>query len=157
MSISLPSFTCASSAGDLQLNQLDSTYLVLYFYPKDNTPGCTTESKDFRDHYPQFQQLDLTIIGVSRDSLKSHDKFIEKQNLPFPLIADTDEKLCRHFDVIQLKKFMGREFMGIERSTFLFQQGKLLKEWRKVKVKGHAVEVLNTIKEDFKTPSTDVS
>jgi peroxiredoxin Q/BCP len=122
--------------------------VVVYFYPKDSTPGCTTEGQDFRDQYKKFQNLNCEIFGVSRDSVKSHENFKAKQSFPFELLADTEEKLCKKFDVIKLKKMYGKEHMGVERSTFLFdEEGKLVKEWRKVKVKGHVDEVLASVKE----------
>jgi peroxiredoxin Q/BCP len=116
---------------------------VLYFYPKDHTPGCTLEGKDFRDQHANFQRLGVCVLGVSRDSLASHTRFQGKYALPFALIADTDESLCRQFDVIKEKNMYGRKVMGIERSTFLVDAaGVLRKEWRKVKVDGHVAEVL---------------
>lgn len=121
--------------------------VVLYFYPKDATPGCTTEGQDFRDTYPQFKDLNAIIFGISRDSLKSHEQFKAKQNFPFELISDSDEKLCQMFDVIKMKSMYGKQVRGIERSTFLInEKGVLTHEWRKVTVNGHVEEVLNTIK-----------
>jgi peroxiredoxin Q/BCP len=121
--------------------------LVIYFYPKDSTPGCTTEGQNFRDLYAQFQALDTDIFGVSRDSLRAHENFKTKQAFPFELISDTDESLCGLFDVIKLKKLYGKEHMGIERSTFLIDKtGTLRNEWRKVKVAGHADAVLEAVK-----------
>ncbi|MBC7192157.1 peroxiredoxin [Marinobacter sp.] len=121
--------------------------LVIYFYPKDNTPGCTTEGQDFRDRFEQFQALDTDIVGVSRDGLKAHENFRAKHGFPFHLISDKDETVCRHFDVIKLKKLYGKEHMGIERSTFLIDRdGILRREWRGVKVKGHADEVLEAVR-----------
>lgn len=117
--------------------------VVLYFYPKDSTPGCTTEGQDFRAHYSDFEQADTVILGVSRDSIKSHENFKAKQDFPFELLSDQDEVLCQQFDVIKEKNMYGKKYMGIERSTFLIdKQGKLVQEWRKVKVKGHVEEVL---------------
>ena len=117
--------------------------LVVYFYPKDATPGCTLEAQDFRDLHPQFQKAGVDIVGVSRDSVTSHEKFCAKQNLPFKLISDADEKLCTAFDVIHEKNMYGKKMLGIVRSTFLFDEtGALRREWRGVKVKGHAEEVL---------------
>ncbi|MFL1405432.1 peroxiredoxin [Marinobacter sp. M1N3S26] len=122
--------------------------VVLYFYPKDNTPGCTTEGQDFRDLYDQFQALDAVILGVSRDGLKAHENFRAKHDFPFHLISDKDETVCSLFDVIKLKKLYGKEYMGIDRSTFLIdREGKLRREWRGVKVKGHAAEVLDAVRE----------
>jgi peroxiredoxin Q/BCP len=121
--------------------------LVIYFYPKDMTGGCTRESQDFRDLYSAFRKAGVDIVGVSRDSVKSHDKFIDKEKLPFPLLSDADEKLCKQFDVIQEKSLYGKKYLGIERSTFLLDgTGILRREWRKVKVPGHAEEVLEAAK-----------
>ncbi len=117
--------------------------VVVYFYPKDNTSGCTQESKDFRDHLKQFEKLNTVILGVSRDSIKSHEKFITDHDLNFILISDPDETLCNFFDVMKEKSMYGRQYMGVERSTFLFDKtGKLVKEWRNVKVPNHVKEVL---------------
>ena len=132
--------------------EIDSTDLigksyVIYFYPKDNTPGCTQEGEDFRDLYKEFKKLKTEIYGVSRDSLKSHEGFKEKYKYPFELISDTEEKLCNLFDVIKEKNMYGKKYLGIERSTFLIKkEGKLSAEWRKVKVNGHAAEVLEEVK-----------
>jgi len=116
---------------------------VLYFYPKDSTPGCTTEGQNFRDLYADFQAANTLIFGVSRDSLKAHENFRSKQAFPFELISDKEETLCQLFDVIKLKKLYGREYLGIERSTFLIDSyGVLQQEWRGLKVPGHAAEVL---------------
>ena len=120
--------------------------LVIYFYPKDNTPGCTKEGEDFRDNYNVLKKLNTEVIGVSKDSVASHQKFIAKFNFPFNLISDEDEKVCNLFDVIKEKNMYGRKYMGIERSTFLINdEGILVEEWRKVKVKGHAQAVLDTL------------
>ena len=122
--------------------------VVLYFYPKDNTPGCTTEGADFRDLHKQFAKLGAVVAGVSRDSIKSHEGFRQKMEFPFPLLSDADEKLCALFDVIKMKNMYGKKVRGIERSTFLVgADGKLVREWRKVKVDGHAAEVLAAVKE----------
>jgi len=121
--------------------------VVIYFYPKDSTPGCTTEGQDFRDHYKAFQKLNTEILGVSRESLKSHENFKAKQSFPFELLSDPDEKVCKAFDVMKLKSMYGREYIGVDRSTFVINaSGKVFKEWRNVKVKGHAEEVLEVIK-----------
>ncbi len=121
--------------------------VVLYFYPKDNTPGCTTEGQDFRDHHAEFEKADTVILGVSRDSIKSHENFKAKHGFPFELLSDPDEKVCKLFDVIKEKNLYGRKYMGIERSTFLIDKnGKLVREWRKVRVKGHVEEVLEAAK-----------
>ena len=121
--------------------------LVIYFYPKDMTTGCTKESQDFRDRHAAFRKAKVRVIGVSRDSLKSHDKFREKEKLPFDLLSDEDEKVCKLFDVIKLKNMYGRKVRGIVRSTFVVdEKGVLRQEWRGVKVPGHVQEVLNFVK-----------
>lgn len=121
--------------------------IVLYFYPKDNTPGCTTESLQFRDLYPQFHQANAEIFGVSRDSIRSHEGFKGKLELPFELISDPDEILCLMFNVMKMKQMYGKQVRGIERSTFVIDAtGKLVKEWRGVKVPGHIDEVLEFVK-----------
>ncbi len=144
----LADFTApATSDTEVSLSALKGRNIVIYFYPKDSTPGCTTEGQDFRDLYAEFQALDTEIFGVSRDGLKSHENFKAKQSFPFELISDKDEALCQLFDVIKLKKMYGKEHMGVERSTFLIdKEGVLRQEWRKVKVKGHAAEVLEAVK-----------
>lgn len=122
--------------------------VILYFYPKDNTPGCTSESIDFTDNYAAIQKKNTVVFGISRESIKSHENFKAKYNMPFELISDPDEKLCNYFDVIKEKNMYGRKYMGIERSTFLIDEnGILKKEWRKVKVKGHVNEVLHALDE----------
>ena len=122
--------------------------IVIYFYPKDNTPGCTKEGEDFRDYFEDFKKNNTIIIGVSRDSIVSHDKFTCKYNFPFQLISDEDEKVCKLFDVIKEKNMYGRKYMGIERSTFLINhEGTLVNEWRKVRVKGHVEMVLEALNE----------
>ena len=122
--------------------------VVIYFYPKDSTPGCTTEGQDFRDNYKRFKKLNTDILGISRESIKSHENFKSKQNFPFELLSDSDEKVCKAFDVMKLKSMYGREYMGVDRSTFLVNSaGKVAKEWRGVKVKGHVLEVLDAAKE----------
>ena len=137
----------ATSGKTVQLSGLSGHYVVLYFYPKDSTPGCTQEGQDFRDLYPDFQALGAEILGVARDSLKSHENFKCKQEFPFELLSDADESLCRQFDVIKLKNMYGKQVQGIERSTFLIDpEGKLAAEWRKVSVKGHAAEVLEKVR-----------
>ncbi|MCV6587799.1 MAG: peroxiredoxin [Marinobacterium sp.] len=133
----------ATSEQTVTLSDLRGQHVVIYFYPKDSTPGCTTEGQNFRDLYPQFQDANTLIFGVSRDGLRAHENFKAKQSFPFELISDKDEALCGLFDVIKLKKNYGREYMGIERSTFLIDaEGVLRQAWRGVKVKGHADEVL---------------
>ena len=138
-----------SATNELEIDSSDliGKSYVIYFYPKDNTPGCTQEGEDFRDLYKEFKKLKTEIYGVSRDSLKSHEGFKEKYKYPFELISDTEEKLCNLFDVIKEKNMYGKKYMGIERSTFLInKEGKLSAEWRKVKVNGHAAEVLEEVK-----------
>jgi len=136
----------ATRSKTIRLKDLRGQNVVLYFYPKDNTPGCTTEGQDFRGLHAKFKRHNTLILGVSRDSLTSHEKFRSKQGFPFDLISDPDEVLCKKFGVIKQKTLYGRKFMGIERSTFLIDtEGKLRKEWRKVKVKDHAVEVLAAV------------
>lgn len=127
----------------LRLTEFTGRKLVLYFYPKDSTPGCTREGQDFRDQHAEFEAAGAVILGVSRDSLASHERFREKQAFPFDLISDPDERLCKAFDVIKEKNMYGRKHMGIERSTFLVDgEGKLRQAWRKVRVPGHVDEVL---------------
>ncbi len=133
----------ASSGGSWQLSDAAGHNVVLYFYPKDMTSGCTRESQDFRDLHGSFRTANTIVVGVSRDSVSSHERFVRKENLPFVLLADADEALCRLFDVIQEKSLYGRRYLGIERSTFLLDgRGVLRREWRKVRVPGHAEEVL---------------
>ena len=139
----------AQATGDqtLKLKSFRGKKVVIYFYPKDSTPGCTTEGQDFRDLHAKFKRAKAVVLGVSRDSLASHEKFKAKHKFPFELISDPDEALCRYFDVIKEKSLYGKKFMGIERSTFLIdEEGKLRQEWRKVKVKGHAQEVLDAVR-----------
>ncbi|OYQ81723.1 peroxiredoxin [Ignatzschineria sp. F8392] len=131
----------------LELDSLKEKYIVLFFYPKDNTPGCSNEVQDFNKLLSQFAELDCAVVGASRDSKNSHIKFSNKFELNFPLLSDPEETLCRAFDVIKEKKMFGKVGMGIERSTFIFDKsGTILHEWRKVKVPGHAEEVLETLK-----------
>ena len=140
----VPSFSAAAT-GDktVSLDDFKGKNLVIYFYPKDSTPGCTLEGQNFRDQYAAFQQANTDILGVSRDSLKAHENFRAKQSFPFDLLSDADETLCKLFDVIHEKNMYGRKVMGIVRSTFLIDgDGILRAEWRKVRVKGHVDEVL---------------
>lgn len=138
----------ATSNTSVELAQLRGQQVVIYFYPKDNTPGCTTEGQDFRDLHEQFRAANTLIFGVSRDSMRTHENFKAKHQFPFELISDPEEELCRLFDVIKLKKLYGKEHLGIERSTFLLDaNGNIAKEWRKVKVKEHAAEVLAAAQE----------
>lgn len=136
----------ATGARQFKLSQYSGTKLVLYFYPKDSTPGCTTEGQQFRDLYPKFKDAGAEIFGISRDSLKSHENFKAKQNFPFDLLADTEELACSLFGVIKMKNMYGKQFRGIERSTFVIDENGLLRqEWRGVKVPNHAQAVLDFI------------
>ena len=137
-----------SSGETAQLKDYEGSWLVLYFYPKDSTPGCTTEGIDFNALLPKFRKLDATVLGVSRDSIKSHQNFCAKQGFRFDLVSDGDEALCNAFGVIKPKKLYGREYVGIERSTFLINpKGVIAQSWRPVKVPGHAQAVLDSLKE----------
>ena len=132
---------------EICLRDIKGRWIVLYFYPKDNTPGCTSEGQDFRDLYPQFTAAKADILGVSRDSVKTHGNFRTKHEFPFHLLSDGEEALCKQFDVIHEKQLYGRKYMGIERSTFLIDtKGVLRQEWRKVRVPGHAEAVLEALK-----------
>ena len=137
-------FNAAATSGQqVSLSALKGQQVVIYFYPKDSTPGCTTEGQDFRDQHAAFQAANTVVFGVSRDGMKSHENFKCKQAFPFELISDKDETVCQLFDVIKLKKLYGKEYLGIDRSTFLIDaQGVLRREWRGVKVPGHVDEVL---------------
>jgi peroxiredoxin Q/BCP len=138
----------ASGDQTIDLKALRGKNIILYFYPKDSTPGCTTEGQDFAANHLKFDQQNAVVLGISRDSVASHDKFKAKYNFPFDLLSDEEGKACSVFDVIKEKNMYGRKFMGIERSTFLIDEnGKLRREWRKVKVKGHVEEVLEAVKE----------
>jgi len=145
----VPAFSGEATGGaPIASKDLKGQKYVLYFYPRDNTPGCTIESKDFRDLHDKFRRRKVRVIGISRDTLKSHDKFREKFGFPFELIADPDETICNLFGVMKDKNMYGKKVRGIERSTFLVDEnGVLLREWRKVKVDGHAAEVLDSLKE----------
>jgi len=147
LNMTVPDFSAKiTGTTPFQLSQYRGKNLVLYFYPKDNTPGCTTESLQFRDLYPKFQQAGSEIIGISRDSIRSHDGFKSKLDLPFELISDADETVCTMFDVIVMKSMYGKKVRGIERSTFIIDAaGKIVKEWRGVKVPGHVDEVLEFV------------
>ncbi|MBB3806442.1 peroxiredoxin [Xanthomonas cannabis] len=136
-----------SGSAQASLRDYAGKWLVLYFYPKDSTPGCTTEGLDFNALLPQFKKAGAVVLGVSRDSVKSHDNFCAKQGFTFPLISDSDEALCRAFDVIKEKNMYGKQVLGIERSTFLLSpEGHVVQAWRKVKVAGHAEAVLTAVK-----------
>jgi len=143
----IPDFTATATNNSVfTLSENMGKNIVIYFYPKDNTPGCTKEGEDFRDQFEVFNSNNTVIVGVSRDSVKSHEKFICKYNFPFDLIADEDETVCQLFNVIKEKNMYGRKYMGIERSTFLIDtNGILINEWRKVKVKGHVEEVIDAL------------
>ncbi|AAU47646.1 peroxiredoxin [Burkholderia mallei] len=142
----VPDFTAPATGGEFSLSGIKGKKLVLYFYPKDNTPGCTTEGLQFRDLYPKFKKAGAEIVGVSRDSLRSHENFKAKLELPFLLISDPDETLCALFGVMKLKKMYGKEVRGIERSTFLIDGAGMLRHaWRGVKVPGHVDDVLSAV------------
>ena len=146
--LTVPDFTAAMTSGkNFKLSDYHGKNLVIYFYPKDNTPGCTAESMHFRDLEPEFAKNNAEIFGISRDSLRSHESFKSKLGLPFELISDPDETLCLMFNVMKMKNMYGKQVRGIERSTFLIDgNGKLVKEWRGVKVPGHADDVLGLLK-----------
>jgi peroxiredoxin Q/BCP len=143
-----PDFTLPATGGNtVTLSALRGRTLVLYFYPKDNTPGCTNETADFRDHHAEFRSAGCEVFGISRDSLKSHENFKSKLGLPFELISDNEETACNAFGVIKMKNMYGKQVRGIERSTFVFDAaGTVRREWRGVKVAGHAREVLDFVK-----------
>ena len=144
--LTLPNQTFPTTHGEVNLSEVAAEWLIVYFYPKDSTPGCTTQAVGFSCLKAQFDELNTTIFGVSRDSVKAHQNFTEKQALTIDLISDKDEVLCQHFDVIKEKNMYGKKVMGIERSTFIFHNGKLVKEYRKVKAAGHAEQVLEDLK-----------
>jgi thioredoxin-dependent peroxiredoxin len=145
----IPAFSGEATGGaTIRSRDLTGQKCVLYFYPRDDTPGCTLERKDFRDLHAKFRRRKVRVIGISRDTLKSHERFKDKYGFPFELIADPDETICNLFGVMKDKNMYGKKVRGIERSTFLVDEnGMLLKEWRKVKVDGHAQEVLDSLKE----------
>ena len=144
----VPDFTNAATGDqDISLRDLKGKKVVIYFYPKDNTPGCTTEGQNFRDAHAKFKRAKAIILGVSRDTVRTHENFKTKHEFPFDLLSDKEETLCKLFDVIKEKKLYGKTHMGIERSTFLIDEKGILKqEWRKVKVAGHVDEVLEAVK-----------
>jgi thioredoxin-dependent peroxiredoxin len=143
----VPDFSLPSTGGTFQLDSQRGSTVVLYFYPKDDTPGCTTEGADFRDAYKAFRRAGCQVFGVSRDSLASHQRFKQKMKFPFELLADPDEAVCERFGVMKLKNMYGKQVRGIERSTFVIDEnGVLAREWRGVKVPGHVQEVLNFVK-----------
>jgi len=142
----VPDFKAAATGGEVTLSALKGSKVVLYFYPKDNTPGCTTQGGDFRDRFEAFRKAGAVVLGVSRDSLKSHEVFKTRHEFPFELISDPDEALCEQFGVIRMKNMYGKQVRGIERSTFVIDAGgKLAREWRGVKVPGHVEEVLEYV------------
>lgn len=143
-------FTIQNQSGEeISLSDYRGKYVILYFYPKDMTPGCTTQACDFRDNHEKFSELDAVILGVSPDPVERHQKFIDKHDLPFELLADENHELAKAFDVWKLKKNFGREYYGVERSTFIIdKEGKLLKEYRKVRVKGHVEEALEYLRDE---------
>ncbi|GAA5234667.1 peroxiredoxin [Verticiella sediminum] len=144
---SVPDLELQSTTGPLNLAHMQGRALVLYFYPKDNTPGCTTQSQNFRDAHADFTAAGATVVGVSRDSLKSHQSFCEKQGLPFTLVSDPDETLCNLFGVMKMKNMYGKQVRGVERSTFLIgRDGRIAQEWRGVKVPGHVQAVLEAVR-----------
>jgi len=139
-------FSAAATGGDVRLSALQGSKVVLYFYPKDNTPGCTTQSGDFRDRHDAFRAAGAVVLGVSRDSMRSHEGFKAKHEFPFELISDPQEDLCSLFEVMKMKNMYGKQVRGIERSTFVIDAGgKLVREWRGVKVPGHVDEVLEYV------------
>jgi thioredoxin-dependent peroxiredoxin len=144
----IPDLTLPANGGrEVGLKDFKGKKLVVYFYPKDNTPGCTQEGQDYRDLYKQFQKAGADIVGISKDSVKSHDNFVAKYEFPFTLLADTEGKACEAFGAIVEKSLYGRKYMGIDRCTWLFDdKGKLRQVWRGVKVKGHAAAVLDAVK-----------
>ena len=144
--INLPNQNFPTTTGEINLTEVTTPWLIVYFYPKDSTPGCTTQAVGFSCLKDQFDALNTTIFGISRDSVKAHQNFTEKQNLSINLISDKDEVLCQIFDVIKEKNMYGKKVMGIERSTFIFHESKLVKEYRKVKAAGHAEQVLEDLK-----------
>ena len=144
-----PAFSGDATGGTVLSNKdFEGKNFVIFFYPKDNTPGCTLEGQDFRDNHKKFLKLDTEILGVSRDSIKSHENFVSKQDFSFPLLSDPDEIMCKAFDVMREKSMYGKKYIGVDRSTFLVNsKGIVYKEWRSVKVKGHVLEVLEAAKD----------
>mgnify|MGYP001182546098 FL=1 len=150
----MPAFTCyATREKTISTKELKGNPFILYFYPRDNTPGCTQEGIDFRDNHAKFKSYKVTVLGVSRDSLQSHEKFRTKYKLPFDLVSDPNEKLCKLFGVIKEKNMYGKKVLGIERSTFLVDSEGILRcEWRKIRVSGHVKEVLYALKDLYTAP-----
>lgn len=143
----VPDFALSGTGGKIiHLSDYQGRYRVVYFYPKDNTPGCTQEAQSFREHFQQFTALNVVVLGISRDTVRVHEGFKCKQDLPFDLLSDEDETICQMFDVIKMKNMYGKQVRGIERSTFLINpQGVLIREWRKVKIKQHCSEILTEL------------
>ncbi len=142
----IPDFELVSTSGKIfKLSDYFDKTIVIYFYPKDSTPGCTTQGIQFRDHYAEFQNKNIEVFGISRDSVKSHEKFKAKFGFPFELLSDSEEVVCQLFNVIKTKKMYGKEVQGIERSTFIISKGNIVKEWRGVKVEGHVITVLDAV------------
>ncbi len=148
LNLIVPEFSAAMTGDQtFRLSDFKGKKIVLYFYPKDNTPGCTTEGMQFRDLHPQFREANAEVFGISRDSIRSHEGFKAKLDMPFELISDPDETLCNMFNVMKMKSMYGKQVRGVERSTFVIDgTGKLVKEWRGVKVPGHVDEVLEFVK-----------
>ncbi|RJF98315.1 peroxiredoxin [Noviherbaspirillum saxi] len=148
LNMTVPDFSAEMTGNQpFRMSDFKGKTVVLYFYPKDNTPGCTTESMQFRDLYPEFQQANTEIFGISRDSIRSHEGFKGKLEMPFELVSDPDETVCNLFNVMKMKNMYGKQVRGVERSTFIIDaDGKLVKEWRGVKVPGHVDEVLEFVK-----------
>ncbi|MFT4020448.1 MAG: peroxiredoxin [Acinetobacter sp.] len=144
--IQLPKQSFPATHGEINLSEIPAEWLIIYFYPKDSTPGCTVQAVGFSCLHDQFAELNTQVIGISRDSVKAHQNFTEKQNLSIELISDKEEVLCQLFDVIKEKNMYGKKVLGIERSTFIFHNGTLIKEYRKVKAAGHAEQVLEDLK-----------
>lgn len=146
-----PDFTLENQDGEkISLSDFKGKNVILYFYPKDMTPGCTTQACDFRDNYEEFKELDTEVIGISPDPIERHQKFIDKHGLPFQLLADTEQEAAKMYDVWKLKKMFGKEFYGIERSTFIIdKEGIVQKEYRKVRVKGHIADTIEFVKENL--------
>ena len=145
--IKAPNFKLESTSGEIiELNKIKSKYIILYFYPKDDTPGCTLETKDFNKLLSKFKNLNSIILGISKDSIESHKKFKKKHSIKFDLLSDEEKKSIKAYKTWGKKKFMGREFMGQIRSSFVISEGKILNEWRNVRVKDHAQEILDFIK-----------
>jgi peroxiredoxin Q/BCP len=147
LGLSVPDFEASATGGGFKLSALKGKKVVLYFYPKDNTPGCTTEGQDFRDKHAEFRAAGAEVFGISRDSLKSHEGFKAKMAFPFELISDPNEAVCLMFDVMKMKNMYGKQVRGVERSTFLIDaEGRVAREWRGVKVAGHVDAVLEAVK-----------